>query len=175
GWRKVGRKATKEVEAGDEPAPDMRVVLSPVCFVWLVTHGITPLHQYACTSTSTPISKAKTRLCQNTNRRIAPSCPLWPVAAAETTMLWASIILPMTPPVLLALARRIMACVSPSGSTPVSTRRRAVIVCRLPNRALEDVSEPVSATPSQPSRAADTGYSQPVLVNARPSVASIPL
>ena len=73
--------------------------------------------------------------------------PDWPVDAVATTMLWASIILPMTPPVLLAVAIRI-------GLNPSCC---AVIFCRLPNRALELVSDPVSATPSQPSNAAKNG------------------
>ena len=49
-----------------------------------------------------------------------------------------------------------------------------MIFCRLPNSTFELVSEPVSATPSQPSIAAKNGYSTPVCVNARPSVASVP-
>ena len=43
------------------------------------------------------------------------------------------------------------------------------MVCKLPNSALDDVSEPVSATPSQPSKAANSGYKRPVFVKARPS------
>ncbi len=36
-------------------------------------YGIIPLHQYACTVTSSPIKIASARLCQKTNRRMAPS------------------------------------------------------------------------------------------------------
>ena len=38
----------------------------------------------------------------------------------------------------------------------------------------EAVSEPVSATPNQPSSVPKKGYSTPVAANARPSVASTP-
>src|SRR5260370_597355 len=49
-----------------------------------------------------------------------------------------------------------------------------VIRCKLPNSALDDVSLPVSATPSQPRNVPKNGYAQPVRVNARPSTASSP-
>ena len=65
----------------------------------------------------------------------------------DTTMLCASIILPMTPPVELAVVMRI-------GFRPSCS---AVIFCRLPNSTFELVSDPVSATPSQPSIAAKNG------------------
>ena len=53
----------------------------------------------------------------------------------------------MTPPELFAAPIRI-------GLIPVC---RAVIAWRLPNRTLEEVSEPVSATPSQPKIGAKKG------------------
>src|SRR5882757_7561148 len=49
-----------------------------------------------------------------------------------------------------------------------------VIFCRLPNRMFDAVSDPVSATPNQPSSVPKKGYSTPVAANARPSVASTP-
>src|SRR3954468_16450971 len=49
-----------------------------------------------------------------------------------------------------------------------------VIFCKFPNRMLEAVSDPVSATPNQPSSVPKKGYSTPVAANARPSVASTP-
>ena len=52
----------------------------------------------------------------------------------------AAIVLPMTPPALLAEAMRM-------GETPIW---RAVILCRLPKNTLAEVSEPVLAVPSQP-------------------------
>src|SRR6516225_6095259 len=44
---------------------------------------------------------ASRMLCQKTALKMSASLPSWLVAAVATTMLWASIILPMTPPVLL--------------------------------------------------------------------------
>ena len=62
-------------------------------------------------------------------------------------MLCASIILPMTPPELLAAAI----------STGLRPSCSAVIFCRPPNSTLDAVSEPVSATPSQPSSVPKNG------------------
>src|SRR5687768_1122925 len=61
---------------------------------------------YACSMTMMPMIDASATLCQNTNRRIRPSCPCWFVAAVDTTMLWASIIFPITPPVEFAVVIR---------------------------------------------------------------------
>ena len=63
------------------------------------------------------------------------------VAVEATTMLCASIILPITPPELLADAIS-------TGLRPICS---AVILCRPPNSTLDAVSDPVSATPSHPS------------------------
>src|SRR6185369_16238312 len=91
--------------------------------------------------TRQPTSDASTIECQNTKRRIEPSWPNQLVAVEATTIDWASIILPITPPDELAALIRI-------GERPSCSD---VIFCRLPNRMLDAVSEPVSATPSQPS------------------------
>src|ERR1041384_3285479 len=101
---------------------------------------------------------------RNTNRRIEPSCPNQLVAVEATTIDCAAIILPITPPDEFAALIRM-------GDRPSCS---AVIFCRLPNRMLEAVSEPVSATPSQPSKVPKNGYSAPVLAKARPRVASVP-
>ncbi len=64
---------------------------------------------------------------------VAQNVAFWPyqlVAVPATTMLCASIILPITPPALLAAAIR-------TGSGRVC---RAVIFCRLPKSTLEEVS-----------------------------------
>ena len=71
---------------------------------------------------------------------MSPSCPYHSVAVLATTMLCASIIFPITPPQLLADAIKV-------GDTPTCS---AEILCKLPNNTLEEVSEPVSATPNQP-------------------------
>ena len=69
------------------------------------------------------------------------------MAVLATTMLWASIILPMTPPDELADAMS----VGERCSWP------ALMVCSEPKSTLDDVSEPVMATPSQPSMAPKKG------------------
>src|ERR1035441_3028687 len=80
-----------------------------------------------------------------------PSLPCCPVATPATTMLWASIILPMTPPALFAAA----------ATTVEKPNCCAVICCNPPNRTLEEVSLPVKATPSQPSRGEKNGKRTP--------------
>src|ERR1043166_1828856 len=95
---------------------------------------------------------------------MVPSWPYQLVAVEATTIDWASIILPITPPEEWAAAIRI-------GDSPSCSD---VIFCRLPNSTLEAVSDPVSATPSQPSSVPKNGYSTPVAAKARPSVASTP-
>src|SRR3954469_10474087 len=114
--------------------------------------------------TSTPTAQASTIECQNTKRRIEPSCPNQFVAVEATTIDWASIILPITPPDELA------ALIS-TGDSPSCSE---VIFCKLPKSTFEAVSDPVSATPNQPSRVPKNGYRNPVPANARPSVASRP-
>src|SRR3978361_1133400 len=95
---------------------------------------------------------------------MGPSWPYQLVAVEATTIDCASIILPITPPEELAAPIRI-------GDRPNCSE---VIFCRLPNSTLEAVSEPVSATPSQPSSVPKNGYSTPVAAKARPRVASTP-
>src|SRR5476651_731363 len=114
--------------------------------------------------TSTPTRQASAIECLNTKHRMVPSCPNQLVAVEATTIDWASIILPITPPDELAAPIRIGDRLSCS----------EVIFCRLPNRMFDAVSDPVSATPNQPSRVPKKGYNTPVPANARPSVASTP-
>src|SRR6266852_1265314 len=102
---------------------------------------------YACSMTTTPTRQASAIECQNTKRRMEPSCPNQLVAVEATTIDCASIILPMTPPDELAAAIKI-------GDRPNCW---AVIFCKLPNRMFDAVSEPVRATPSQPSRVPKKG------------------
>src|SRR2546426_2485864 len=97
--------------------------------------------------TRTPTNEASAIECQNTNRRIVPSWPYQLVAVEATTIDCASIILPMTPPEELAAAIS-------TGDRPSCSE---VIFCRLPNSTLEAVSDPVSATPSQPSNVPKKG------------------
>src|SRR6059036_435550 len=102
--------------------------------------------------------------CQNTQRKMIPSLPTWSVADVATVMDCASTILPITPPAELAAHMRIGSSLSCC----------AVMRCRLPNKAFEEVSLPVRATPNQPRYVPKKGYSHPVRVNASPSTASSP-
>ena len=77
---------------------------------------------------------------------------------------WASIILPITPPVVLAAPIRI-------GLKPNCS---AVTFWRLPNSAFDPASVPVNATPNQPSSVPKNGNSQPVPVRLKPRTVSIP-
>src|SRR5581483_5462802 len=76
-------------------------------------------------------------LCLKTALKIAASLPVCCVAALETTMDWASIILPITPPALLA--------------APISTALRpscsAVTFCKLPNNAFDPAPRPGQTQP----------------------------
>ena len=115
---------------------------------------------YACKSVSTEMTSTMAILCFRVNRKMVPSSPTRPVAAVATAMLWGEIIFPVTPPLELAATMRL-------GSTPICC---AVVFCREPNRALEDVSEPVRNTPSQPRIGEKNGNSAPVAVKASPKV-----
>src|SRR3981189_2172058 len=97
--------------------------------------------------TKRPTRHASAMECQNTKRRMVPSWPYQLVAVEATTIDCASIILPMTPPDEFAAAIR-------TGEMPSCCD---VIFCRLPNRIFDDVSDPVSATPSQPSKVPKKG------------------
>src|SRR6266849_6416668 len=111
-----------------------------------------------------PTRQASAIECQNTNLRIVPSCPNQLVAVEATTIDCASIILPITPPEEWAAPIRI-------GDSPSCS---AVICCSPPNNTLEAVTEPVSATPSQPSNVPKNGYRKPACAKASPKVASMP-
>src|SRR5258708_28396890 len=111
-----------------------------------------------------PTRQASAIECQNTNLKIVPSCPNQLVAVEATTIDCASIILPITPPEEFAAAIRI-------GERPNCSD---VIFCRFPNRMFDAVSEPVRATPSQPSNVPKKGYSTPAPAKAKPSVTSRP-
>src|SRR5215471_1532968 len=102
--------------------------------------------------------------CQTTKRKIMPSLPTWLVAAVATQIDCASTILPITPPALLAEVIRM-------GSSPNCW---AVIFCRLPNNAFDEVSLPVRATPSHPRKVPKNGKNHPVWVKASPKTASVP-
>ena len=106
----------------------------------------------------------KIKLWRTVNRKRSDSFPTRLPAAAATAMDWGEIILPMTPPETLAPTVT-------TGSTPMDL---AVVAYNLPKRALEDVSDPVIKTPSQPSMGAKKGKSGPVLASTPAIVPVIP-
>src|ERR1700744_6379090 len=97
--------------------------------------------------TNRPTRQASAIECLNTKRRIEPSCPYQLLAVEATTIDCASIILPITPPDEFAADIRIGERFSCSD----------VIRCKFPNRMFEAVSDPVSATPNQPSSVPKNG------------------
>src|SRR5260221_8806734 len=127
---------------------------------WGTKYGKT----YAYSMTIKPTIAPSAIECQTTKRKIMPSLPTWLVAAVATQMDCASTIFPITPPALLA-------DVMSTGSRPSCW---AVIFCKLPNRALDEVSLPVRATPSHPRKVPKNGKNHPVCVNASPKTASVP-
>src|ERR1700722_3775122 len=89
----------------------------------------------------TPTQQPRITEAQKTKRRMRASPPCQLVAATATTMEEMQIILPITPPVELEPAIRIEEI--PNWCE--------VPICNPPNRMWAAVSEPVAATPSQPS------------------------
>src|SRR5512144_3202351 len=112
----------------------------------------------------TAISSAKNRLCFEVKRNRSDSLPTRPTAAQATAIDCGEIILPVTPPVVLAPMVRM-------GLTPICC---AVTACRLANSALLEVSEPVRKTPSQPRKGEKKGNSAPDAAKAKPRVDEIP-
>ena len=110
------------------------------------------------------ITSTMAMLCHRVNRKRSPSRPTSPEAAVATDMLCGEIIFPQTPPVVLDATVRL-------GSTPICS---AAVFCMEPNKALDEVSEPVRKTPSQPRIGAKNGKSPPVAVNASPKVELMP-
>src|ERR1700761_5387567 len=90
---------------------------------------------------STPTAQPRITEAQKTKRRMRDSPPCQLVAATATTMDEMQIILPITPPVEL----------EPAISTDEMPSWPEVTICNPPNSAFAAVSEPVAATPSQPS------------------------
>src|SRR5579871_2063038 len=108
--------------------------------------------------------EARQMECQKTHRKIGPSFPSWFVAAVATQIDCASTIFPITPPALFAAHI----------NTGFRLSCSEVMRCKLPNSAFDEVSLPVSATPSHPRNVPKKGNSHPVRVNARPRTASMP-
>src|SRR5450756_743377 len=89
-----------------------------------------------------------------------PSLPDMPTAAAAIARFWGEIILPRTPPEELAAAIR-------AGLSPASL---AAETCSAPNREFDEVSEPVTATPSQPRIGERTAKAAPAPAIQKPNV-----
>src|SRR2546421_4027350 len=100
-----------------------------------------------------------------TNRNTSPSRPARPTAAVAMARFCGEIIFPSTPPEELA----------PAVSVAFRSAWCAADTCNAPNSALEEVSEPVTATPSQPSSGDSSANSPPALAIQEPSVCVWPL
>ena len=87
-----------------------------------------------------------------------------PVAAPYTLTDCGEIILPVTPPLVLAATK----------STSLTPIWWAVVACSELNRALDDVSEPVRKTPSQPRNGEKNGNAAPVPASTSAMVEDMP-
>ena len=108
-----------------------------------------PVNTYACNNVITPITLAKiTR----------------PTAAQAIAIDCGEIILPVTPPLVFAATSRV-------SETLICC---AVVDCSEPNRAFEEVSEPVRNTPSQPRNGEKNGNITPVPASTSANVVDMP-
>src|SRR3989338_8963391 len=123
-----------------------------------------PVNTYACSRVIRPTKAAKIRLCLRVKRNRSDSLPTRPVAAQATAIDCGEIILPVTPPLVLAATSKV-------GSTPIWC---AVVACSELNRALDEVSEPVRNTPSQPRNGEKNGNSTPVPASTKARVEDMP-
>src|SRR4051794_32832314 len=105
-----------------------------------------------------------TTLHRATLRNRSPSRPARPTAAAPIARFWGDSILPSTPPDELAAASRVGDMFAPWAAWTWSA----------PNSALEDVSEPVTATPSHPTIGDRNAKKPPAPASQRPSVIVCP-
>src|SRR3954454_5710892 len=106
-----------------------------------------PVNTYACSTVMIPTIVANIRLCLSVKRNSSDSRPTRPVAAHATAIDCGEIILPVTPPVVLAATSNV-------SDTLIWC---AVVFCNEQNSALDDVSEPVRNTPSQPRKGEKNG------------------
>src|ERR1700693_1441825 len=123
-----------------------------MCFILASgSTGITPGTTHAFSSTITPTKPSRVSEYLIVLRKRSVSLPTKPVAAQAIAIDWGEISLPATPPKMLAEV------VSP-GFIPVWV---AVTCCSLPNKAADDVTEPVRNTPSQLITGEKTGNNLP--------------
>ena len=110
------------------------------------------------------MASTSTMLHFSTVRKSSPSCPAMPTAAAPIARFCGEIILPSTPPDELAAASSV-------GSSPASF---AAVTCSAPKSAFDEVSEPVTATPSHPMAGARNAKIGPAPAAHSPSVSVWP-
>src|SRR6478609_6689126 len=99
-----------------------------------------------------------------TLRKMSPSLPVSPTAAAPIARFWGEIILPITPPELLAAA----------SSVGERCDWWAADTCRAPKSEFAEVSEPVTAVPNQPTIGDRKAKAAPAPAIHRPSVIVCP-
>src|SRR5215470_18567139 len=114
--------------------------------------GTVPGITQACSNTISMMKPSSTSEYLMVLRKISVSLPTRPVAEQAMVMDCGEISLPATPPKRLAEVVR-------TGFIPVC---RAVTCCSLPNKAEDDVTEPVKNTPSQPITGEKIGNNLPV-------------
>src|SRR6266436_8305562 len=123
--------------------------------------GITPGTTQASTSTIKATKPSRVSEYLIVLRKISVSLPTKPVAAQAIAIDWGEINLPATPP------NRFAEVVS-TGFIPAWV---ALTCCSLPNKAADDVTEPVKNTPNQPITGETIGNNFPVYeAHAKPSV-----
>src|SRR5712692_2378950 len=113
--------------------------------------GITPGTTQASSSTISMTKPSTASEYLMVLRKMSVSLPTRPVAAQAIAIDWGDINLPATPP------NRFAEVVS-TGFMPVSV---AATCCSLPNKAADDVTEPVKNTPNQPITGETIGNSLP--------------
>src|SRR3984957_20007024 len=123
-----------------------------MCFITSAgSTGITPGTTQASTSTIRTTKPSRVSEDLIVLRKISVSLPTRPVAAQAIAIDWGEITLPATPPKMLAE-------VVSTGFNPVWV---AVTCCSLPNKAADDVTEPVRNTPNHPIAGEKTGNNLP--------------
>lgn len=90
-----------------------------------------------------PTKTVNMMLCFTVKRNKSDSFPTKPTAAQAMAIDCGEIILPVTPPLVLAATNN-------TSGIPICC---AVVACNAENKAFEEVSEPVRNTPSQPKMA----------------------
>src|SRR6059058_5140603 len=100
------------------------------------------------------------RLHGRTRRKMSPSRPARPTAAAPIARFWGEIIFPSTPPDELPAAI----------NTWLIPASFAAATWRAPNNEFDDVSEPVTATPNHPMIGERKAKNPPAPASHKPSV-----